>query len=122
MKTIIKEANIHLKSIEKNSRIIELLKASINLNSQEENVSTLQKDFLIIEIAYSYRHFGFSLFCKTSIEFLIKELSRLSGVKQDFIKNWLIITSDLILQEISVEKKENLYEDNLLENIFYFYI
>lgn len=118
MKTIIKEANIHLKSIEKNSRIIELLKASINLNSQEENVSTLQKDFLIIEIAYSYRHFGFSLFCKTSIEFLIKEMSRLSGVKQDFIKNWLIITSDLILQEISVEKKENLYEDNLLENIF----
>ncbi|MBX9838039.1 MAG: hypothetical protein K2X69_06945 [Silvanigrellaceae bacterium] len=118
MKTIIKDANIHLKSIEKNSRIIEILKASLNLNSQDESVSPLQKDFLAIEVAYSYRHFGFSLFSKTSLEFSIKEMSRLSGVNHDFIKNWLAITADLILQEVSVEKKETLYEENILEEIF----
>ncbi len=117
-KKIFKDTYRHLKIIEKNSKILDILRASIELTSQEEYISPLQKDFLIIEIAYSYQHFGFSIFSKTSLDFITKELSRISGTKQIFIKNWLAITSDLILQELSFEKRESLIEGNILENIF----
>lgn len=118
VKNIFKEAYRHLKVIEKNSKTIELLTASIDLTSQDENISLLQKDFLVIEIIYSYQHFGFSLFSRTSLELLTKELNRLSGASQTFIRNWLAITSDLILQDLSLEKKESLIEGNVLEEIF----
>ena len=118
IKKIFKETYRHLKIIEKNSKILELLKASIDLTSQEENISPLQKDFLIIEVTHSYQHFGFSIFSKTSLELVTRELSRLSGTNQTFIKNWLAITSDLILQDLSIEKKESLIESNVLEDIF----
>jgi hypothetical protein len=117
-KKIFKETYRHLKIIEKNLKILDLLRASIDLTSQDENISPLQKDFLIIEITYSYQHFGFSIFSKTSLELITKELSRLSGTNQTFIRNWLAITSDLILQDLTLEKKESLLEGNVLEEIF----
>ncbi len=117
-KKIFKETYRHLKIIEKNSKILDLLRASIELTSQDDDISPLQKDFLIIEITYSYQHFGFSIFSKTSLELITKELSRLSGTNQTFIKNWLAITSDLILQDLSLERRESLIEENVLENIF----
>ncbi|APJ03964.1 hypothetical protein [Silvanigrella aquatica] len=116
--TIFKETHKHLKIVEKSYKIIEILQASIDLTAHQDIMSPLQKHYLIIEFTYSYKHFGFSIFAKTSVEMLIKELSRISGTNPTFLRNWLAISSDLILQEISIEKKESLTESNILEEIF----
>ncbi|RDB36446.1 MAG: hypothetical protein DCC88_04775 [Spirobacillus cienkowskii] len=115
---IFKDIYAHLKIIDKSHKTIELLNASINLTSQEEVIAPLQKEFLVIELTYTYLHFGFSIFSNSSIELLIKEMHRVSGTNQKFIKNWLNISSDLILQEISINEKETLIEINILEEVF----
>ncbi|WP_158999672.1 hypothetical protein [Pigmentibacter ruber] len=117
---IFKEVHYHLKSIERNTRLIDLLSAASIINNQEEQISSLQKDFLITEIAFSYKHFGFSLFCQTSINFIIKEISRLSNINPVYIKKWLMIVGDLLLQELEPEEKERIFDNtnNLLEEIF----
>lgn len=120
MSQLLKEIYSHLKATEKNLRVIELLSAAMIINSEEERVSFLQKDFLIIEVAHSYKHFGFSLFSKTSLNFITRELSNLSNVSQNFIKKWLIIVADLILEELTPTEKETLFDQNtdILEYIF----
>ncbi len=120
MSRIIKEVYFHSKAIEKNSRLLDLLSAATIINSQEEQISDLQKDFIITEVAFSYKHFGFSLFSKTSINFIIKEIYRLTNISPTFIKKWLMIVADLILQELTPTEKESLFDENnnILEDIF----
>lgn len=118
IRKIFKETYRHLKIIEKNSKILELLKASIDLTSQDEFISPLQKNFLIIEITFSYKHFGFSIFSKNSLDLITNELNRLTGTNKNFIKNWLVITSDLIIQDLSIEKKESILDESNLDEIF----
>ncbi|WGL60105.1 hypothetical protein QEJ31_00620 [Pigmentibacter sp. JX0631] len=117
---IFKEIHYHLKTVEKNTRLIDLLSAAAIINNQDEQISSLQKDFLITEVAFSYKHFGFSLFCPTSVNFIIKEISRLANLSPIYIKKWLMIVADLLLQELDPDEKERIFDNtsNILEEIF----
>ncbi|WP_186644933.1 hypothetical protein [Fluviispira vulneris] len=118
IKKIFPETYRHLKLIEKNLKVIEFLKTSLEIVSTNEAIFPLQRDFLIIEITHAYQHFGFSLFAKTSINLIANELKSITGVEKNIIINWLNITAESILQEITLPLKENMSDKEKLEQIF----
>jgi hypothetical protein len=110
--TLIRNTYENLKSVQKNNKIFKIISDCIDLC--EENIFPLQKEFLKIHLIFSYQHFGFSLFCETSLNLISSELRKITGVSFSSLIFFLKKSKYFLLREIN---KEN-FDENFLEEIF----
>jgi hypothetical protein len=110
------EMGKHQRLIHKNQGILSLFEVAFDLTDKQENISTLQKEFLITEFMFNYLFFGACLFSSGSLKLMADGFEKNAKIPSEFFYKYSKNIKEFLAEE--APDFQNLISDENMEILF----